>query len=257
MNSNLKINWRWGVIAAFAVTILALYPQLHFWIASGSWASGAYAHVEGVGDEVAYSAYVNALINGRPRLSDPYTGHDERPGQPQPESLFSIQFVPAYIIALPARALGLTASNAFSELMLIAAFSAMLMIFWLIASVTGNSRLAAVGAIVVLCLGTTISGHGHIVALFGFKPLYNFLPFLRRYQPSATFPLFFMLCALVWRALVCAGKGAAFTSALAAGLGFALLIFSYFYLWTAAAAWLVCVALLWVVFRPDGWRRDI
>ena len=84
MNSNVKINWRWGVIAAFAVTILALYPQLHFWITSGSWESGAYAHVEGVGDEVAYSAYVNALINGRPRLSDPYTGHDERPGQPQP-----------------------------------------------------------------------------------------------------------------------------------------------------------------------------
>jgi uncharacterized membrane protein len=257
MNDNVKINWRWGVIAAAAVTVLALYPQLHFWIASGSWQSGAYAHVEGVGDEVAYSAYVNALINGRPRRNDPYTGHDERPDERQPESLFSIQFVPAYMIALPSRTLGLTASNAFIVLMLVSAVAAALAIFWLIASVTGDSRLAAVGSIVVLCLGALISGHGHVLSLFGFKPLYNYLPFLRRYQPSATFPLYFILCALVWRMLTCAKRGASLFSALEAGATFALLIFSYFYLWTAAAAWLMCVALLWLLFRPDGWRRDL
>lgn len=257
MNGSVKINWRWGVIAAVAVMVLALYPQLHFWIATGSWESGAYAHIEGVGDEVAYSAYVNALIDGRSRRSDPYTGHDDLPNQPQPESLFSIQFVPAYMIALPARSLGLTASDAFIALMLTTAAAASLAIFWLIASVTGDSRLAAVGAIIVLCLGTIISGHGHVVSLFGFKPLYNYLPFLRRYQPSATFPLFFLLCALVWRAWTCAGKGASLLSAVAAGATFALLIFSYFYLWTAAAAWLACVALLWVALRPDGWQRDI
>ena len=257
MSSNVKINWRWGMIAGVAVAVLALYPQLHFWIVNGEWESGAYAHVEGVGDEVAYSAYVNGLIYGRPRLSDPYTGHDAQPDQPQPESLFSIQFVPAYMIALPCRALGLTASSAFVWLMPLAAFAAALAIFWLIASVTGDSRLAATGVIVILCLGTLISGHGHVVSLFGFKPLYNYLPFLRRYQPSATFALFFLLCALVWRALACAGKGARVVSASAAGMSLALLIFSYFYLWTAAAAWLLCLALSWFVFRPDGWRRDI
>lgn len=258
MNDEMKIDWRWGVIAATAMAILALYPQLHFWMTNeGSWESGAYAHLEGVGDEVAYSAYVNALIEGRPRRNDPYTGHDDRPGQPQPESLFSVQFIPAYMIALPARALGLRASTAFIALMLIAAVAASLAVFWLLASVTGDSRLAVAGTIFVLCVGTLAGGHGHVVSLFGFKPLYNYLMFLRRYQPSATFPFFFALCVMVWRAVTCAGKGASLLWTLTAGMSFGLLVFSYFYLWTAAAAWLACIALLWVAARPDGWRMDI
>jgi hypothetical protein len=258
MNEKIKIEWRWGMIAAVAVVVLALYPQLQFWLTSReNWESGAYAHLEGVGDEVAYSAYVNALIEGRPRRNDPYTGYDDQPGQPQPESLFSIQFVPAYMIALPARVLGLRASTAFIALMLFAALASSLTVFWLIASVTGDSRLAAVGTIVVLCLGTLVGGHGHVVSLFGFKPLYNYLMFLRRYQPSATFPFFFALCVLVWRALTCARQGTALIWTVAAGMSFGLLVFSYFYLWTAAAAWLACVAVVWIAARPGGWRRDI
>jgi hypothetical protein len=197
------------------------------------------------------------LIEGRPRRNDPYTGHDDSPGQPQPESLFSIQFVPAYMIALPARALGLRTSPAFIALMLFTALASSLAVFWLIASVTGDSRLAAVGTIIVLCLGSLVGGHGHVVSLFGFKPLYNYLMFLRRYQPSATFPFFFALGVFVWRAVTCAGKGAALIWTLAAGMIFGLLVFSYFYLWTAAAAWLACVALLWIAARPHGWRRDL
>ncbi|MGB7925020.1 MAG: hypothetical protein WCF57_17400 [Pyrinomonadaceae bacterium] len=258
MNERIKIEWRWGAIAAVAMAVLAFYPQLHFWMTTeGSWESGAYAHLEGVGDEVAYSAYVNALIEGRPRRNDPYTGHDDRHEQPQPESLFSVQCVPAYMIALPARALGLRASSAFMALMLVAALSASLAIFWLLATLTGDSRLACAGAIVVLCLGTLAGGHGHVVSLFGQKPLYNYLMFLRRYQPSATFPFFFALCVMVWRAVTCAGRGAALSWAIAAGTSFGLLVFSYFYLWTAAAAWLACVALSWVAVRPGGWRRDV
>ena len=38
------------------------------------------------------------------------------PDQPQPESLFSIQFVPAYLIAVPARLLGISSSTAFIAL---------------------------------------------------------------------------------------------------------------------------------------------
>jgi hypothetical protein len=258
MNEKMKIEWRWGVIAAVAMAVLALYPQFHFWMTNdGGWESGAYAHLEGVGDEVAYSAYVNALIEGRPRRNDPYTGHDDATGQPQPESLFSVQFIPAYMIALPARAVGLRASTAFIALMFVAALAASLAIFWLIASLTGDSRLAAAGSIVVLCLGTLAGGHGHAISLFGFKPLYNYLMFLRRYQPSASFPVFFALCVMVWRGVTCVGRGAAASWTLAAGLSFGLLVFSYFYLWTAAAAWLACVALLWTVLRPDGWRRDV
>lgn len=35
----------------------------------------------------------------------------------------------------------------------------------------------------------------------------------------------------------------------------ALLIFSYFYLWTAAAAWLLCFTVLWLIARAKDWRN--
>jgi hypothetical protein len=35
-----------------------------------------------------------------------------------------------------------------------------------------------------------------------------------------------------------------------------VLVYSYFYLWTTAAAWLACFALLLLIAKPDGWKRD-
>jgi hypothetical protein len=252
-----KIRWRWGAIAALAMMLLAVYPQAHFWIIRGSHWNGFYAAMEGVGDEVAYSAYVNALIDGRPRRNDPYTGRDDQKQDPRPESLFSIQFVPAYMIAIPARAFQLSAATAFILLMPLAAGAASLAIFYLITCVTGDERWAASGVIVILCLGTLVGGHGHIVSLFGYDPLYNYLIFLRRYQPSATFALFFVFCGLVWNSLTSERKLRSSIESAVAGLVFSLLVFSYVYLWTAAAAWLVCVAMLWLVARPADWRRVV
>ena len=69
----------------------------------------AYAH----GDEVTYASYVNALIEGRPRCNDPYTGRDARDDAPQAESYISIQFVPPLVVARAARVFGLDAARAF------------------------------------------------------------------------------------------------------------------------------------------------
>jgi len=99
------MRWKWGIVAALSMVLLSLYPHVHFRISRGAQWNGTYAAIEGVGDEVAYSAYVNALIDGRPRRNDPYSGRDDEVGRQQPESLFSIQFVPAYLIALAARVL--------------------------------------------------------------------------------------------------------------------------------------------------------
>jgi hypothetical protein len=44
---------------------------------------------------------------------------------------------------------------------------------------------------------------------------------------------------------------------LAAVACFAYTVFSYFYIWTTAAAWLGCLFVLWLSFRPDGFRRDL
>ncbi len=245
-------GWRLGIFAAISVTLLALYPQFRLVSERGRDWNGSYAIFSQ--DEVAYSAYVNALIAARPRRNDPYTGRDHSLETPQHESLFSIQFVPAYMIALPARALGVSAPTAFIILTAAVAFLSTLALFWLILLVTRDERLAAAGALVVICLGTYAVLYAPLRTLAGLDTTYTYeyFPFLRRYVPALPFPFFFVFCALVWRATE---KRASRAAGVLAGVTFGLLVFSYFYLWTAAAAWLACFILLSLAARREGrWK---
>ena len=246
-------RWRLGVLAATALTLLALYPQLVLIVKRGSEWNGSYAFFSQ--DEISYSAYINALIDGRPRRNDPYTGRDDAPGAQQPESIFSIQFVPAYLIAMPARVLGLSASATFIFMTGIVAFASALLIFWLIGLVTEDHGFAATGALVVLCLGTFAVIYAPLRMLLGWDTTFTFeyFPFARRYVPAVPFPLFFLFCALVWRALTAHVERTAWIAAVAAAVVFGLLVFSYFYLWTAAAAWTACLVLLWIIARPEAY----
>lgn len=248
------IQWKWGGLAALAIMLLALWPQMNIWIARGSNWQGSYVAMQF--DEVSYSAYTNALIEGRPRRNDPYTGRDDGPNQPLPESLFSVQFIPAYAVALPARLFGVTTSTAFIALMATTAVASSLAIFWLLAKVTDDSRLAASGVIFILCFGILAANQGEIRLLLGL-PIFldDYFPFLRRYQPSVTFPLLFVLMGSLWQALRSNTRRALLAWSVAAGLIFATLVFSYFYLWTTAAAWLTCLAVLWLAARPAEWSR--
>jgi len=232
------------------MTLLSLYPQLLMWTSRGREWNGSYAQLHG--DEWFYSAYIQALIDGRPRRNDPYTGRDDIPGSPQPESLFSIQFVPAYLIATPARVFGLSSSTAFIALGFLAPLLASLALFWLIQNLTQDHRLAATGSIVVLCFGALAAGEGAI-QLVGNSVQYAFLPFLRRYEPGAVFPLYFVFCTLVWKSLKAQHHNLAW--AIAAGVVLDALIFSYFYLWTSAVAWLACLAILWLVAHPKAFLK--
>src|SRR6266545_4442064 len=220
-------NWKWAIWAAVAITLLSLCPQLLMWGSRGAQWNGSYAEFHG--DEWVYSAYVQALIDGRPRRNDAYT------------------------IAIPARLLRISSSTAFIGLGVLAPFLACLTIFWLIANIIQDRRLAAAGSVVVLCFGALAAGEGLIhVLVSGLN--YSFLPFLRRYEPLVPFPLFFVFCTLVWKALN--DRRFAFVWAIAAGLALDLLIFSYFFLWTTAAAWLACIAILWFVAYPGKLRQD-
>src|SRR4029077_17993491 len=149
-------EWKFAVWGAITVMLLSLCPQLLMWGSRGSQWNGSYAELHG--DEWVYSGYIQALIDGRPRRNDPYTGRDERPDNPQPESLFSIQFVPAYVIAIPSRLLGISSSTAFIVLGVLTPFLACLSIFWLFANVIQDRRLAAAGAVLVLCCGALGAG---------------------------------------------------------------------------------------------------
>src|SRR2546427_12605979 len=90
-------RWKWGALSAATMMLLSLIPQIHLWIVRGRDWNGAYVSAQG--DEIFYSAYLNALIDGRPRKNDPFAGKDSTSRSPLPESTFSIQFVPAYVIS--------------------------------------------------------------------------------------------------------------------------------------------------------------
>jgi len=237
-----------------AMVFLALFPQLFFILKAGSW-NGSY--VASNYDEPAYSAYVNSLIEGKPRKNDPFTGAADSPATPQPETLYSIQFIPAYSIALPARILGLSVSTAFIILAVVLAMLSALALYWFLLEVTKDPEAAIIGPIVVLCFGTAAAFQGELRGIFDSRVLADYLPFLRRYQPGLAFPGFFVFCLLVWKAV--RAKTAVKTVFLAAAAGsvFAALVFSYFYIWTAAAAWLVCFVAATMLFDRSLMGRSL
>jgi len=261
-----RIRWRWGFVVAAAMMLVAFLPQIHFIGHRGRDWQGANAITHP--DEVAYSAYLASLIRGNPRRYDPFTGRGDQSGAP--ESLFSIQLVPAYTVALPARWLHLSATTVFMILPGLCALASALAIFWLVCLLTRDEQFSAAAVLFVLGFGTVMAGQGivrYIPNLNYMVPLWIsnrvaapslfHLPFLRLYQPAVAFPLFFVFCALVWLALTRRVQRRALVTAAAAGLVFALLIFSYFYLWTAATAWSVCVGALWLLLRKAERKRAI
>lgn len=235
--------WKYALAPTMIVLFLAIYPQINIWLAKGSSWNGAY--VVSNYDEVAYSAYVNSLIDGRPRTNDPFTGRDDV----QTESLYSSQFIPAYAIAVPARVLGLSTSSAFLILNFVIAILSSLVLFFLIRAVTKDDMLAAVGVIAVLCLGTAVAFQGELQHKILGNYLCDFFPFLRRYQPGLAFPVFFAFCLAVWKMFTAGEAKKALYYSVAAGAIFAILVFSYFFLWTAGIAWFGSFSLLWFAVR--------
>jgi hypothetical protein len=259
---------RWGVAAIVAIALLASVPQLCFIFDRGRAWNGANAITHT--DEVAYSAYIASLIRDRPRRNDPFTGRQESAAAPAPESLFSIQMVPAYALATPARTFGLSASTLFIVAPFLCAIASAFVILWFVSNVTGDRRLGAVAVCFVLGFGTLLARQGMIrytltrpflipqwISDMIQSPSLFHLPFLRFYQPAVGFPLFFLLCAFVSIALTSSSKRKSFVAAALAACTFGVLVFTYFFLWTAAAAWLACVLALWLIARKEDRRRTL
>lgn len=234
---NTKFRWRLGLIAAAIVMVVTSIPQVGLIIKRGGDWQRSYALIDF--DELSYSAYLNALIHNSPRRNNPYLGR-ESDQRPIGESYFSIQFLPAYAIALPARGLGLSTSTTLILLARLMAFAAALALFWLLFQITNDEKLSAAGTLLVLLCGRFTSESPLMAVQY-----YSSFAFLRQYLPAVPFPLFFVFSGFAWRAFVDKSK----MWALAAGAVLAMLIYSYFYLWTAAAAWLFCFALLWMLAR--------
>lgn len=257
----MKLRWHFGIVAGLFLAIFSLYPQFKMLYLRGAEWNGHYAYNDI--DEVAYASYLKALIDGRPRKNDPYTGRDDSPENPQPESLFSIQFAGPYTIAVPARIIGMDAPWAMTLSGAVAAFLTALAIFWLIGMMTDDSLFAMGASLAVLAGGALFAGEGAIGEILDTSYSYPYFPGFRRYVPAMAFPAFFILVGLVWKLLGRddegrpQGAGSPPIFIVLAAISFAYTVFSYFYVWTTAAAWLACVGICWLVFRPDGLIGDI
>jgi hypothetical protein len=250
----MKLRWRYGLVAGVFLAIFSLYPQMKMAYLRGDEWNGNYAYNDI--DEVAYASYIRALIDGRPRKNDPYTGKDHSVEAPQDESLFSIQFAAPLTVALPARLLGVGAPWAMTIAGALAAFLTALAVFWLIGMVTGNSIFAMAGSLIVLAGGAVFAGEGALGEITGWSYAYPYFPGFRRYIPALAFPAFFLLVGLVWKLLERSTQSAAAILPLAI-LAFAYTVFSYFYVWTTAAAWLGCLGICLLLFRPEGYVLDL
>ena len=271
----MKLRLHLGIVAGIFLATFCLYPQFKMLYLRGDAWNGHYAYNDI--DEVAYASYVRALIDGRPRKNDPYSGRDDSPETPQAESLFSIQFAAPYTIAIPARLLGVSTPWAMTISGALAGFLAALAAFWLIARMTGSSWYGMFGSISVFAGGALTAGEGAILEILfgGFS--YPYFPGFRRYIPALGITAVFFFFAFVWELLAAGVRGTDFVAdddgatsyrrtettnlrfflGTLAAISFAYTVFSYFYIWTTALAWFGCLGLVWMVERPAAWRRDL
>src|ERR1044071_634365 len=143
MNSSSQPTNTFCVLALIAILVLSLAPQLHLWLTRGSGWNGAYAGIQG--DEFLYSAYINALLHGRSRRNDPFAGRDTTPTSPLPESTFSIQFIPSYLITAMGRIFGASSATLFIAWIAIGGVLAGLAVLFLLTTITSNRLLSSVG----------------------------------------------------------------------------------------------------------------
>lgn len=235
--------------------VFSLAPQIKLWNSDLQEYHGIYA-VNDL-DEVAYAAYLKSLIDGKERRNAPYTGREDSKETPLEESLFSIQMLASYPIAFVARVSGLSISGAFVlEAVLYGGLTG-LAVFWLFALLFEAPWPAFVGVVVVLSAGALAAGQGSIVREISPESIYYGIafPFARRSVPLTGFPALFVFFGSAWLSLRSDDLRRRTAYTIAATIAFAFLVFSYFYLWTTAAAWLFILGVLILAIRPPEYRK--
>lgn len=242
------MRWRLGLLSATLLALLSLYPQFSLQYSRGPEYNGAAFLNDN--DESVYLAYLQSLIDGRPRKNNIYVGGAAE----SPETFLSIQFLPAYTVALLSRTFGLTAEAVFPILSFLFAFATALSLYWFFYKATNDEAFSAAAALFVLIIGATVAGYSAAKFFAGLGPASASLPFLRRYTPGFAFPFLFILMGSVFRAYT---SGAAIRrwTWIVTSLSFIVLLYSYFYLWTSALAWMAAVIVLTLFFpslRANG-----
>jgi hypothetical protein len=238
---------RLGILVGLLMAFLSLYPQFYLQYQRGENYNGATFHFDF--DESNYAAYLQALIDGRPRQNSIYQGGDE---PHKTETLYTIQFIPPYLAAIFARPLGLSSESAFLFISVFCAFLSGLAVFWFIYKVTENPYFAAAGTLFVLIFGANIAGGSVLKETLGLGKSAFHLTFLRRYTPAMAFPVIFVLLGSIWFGLKSTKPNRTYLYSIIVIVCFAFLVYSYFFYWTAILAWLCFVALLNFFFLREN-----
>ncbi len=146
----------WALLAGIIISAYSLAPQIQLWGIRGNAWNGVYAYHDH--DEMQYAAYIQTLIDGKPRRNSPYTGREDSTENPLDESLFSIQFLAFYPITLPARILGVSSSKAMIYFSVIIGFFSAFALFWMLYLLFDDPFLSFVGTVFVFSSGVLISG---------------------------------------------------------------------------------------------------
>jgi len=245
-----------AILTGLVGATFALSPQIGYWRDNGWSSQSIYAINDN--DEVAYAAYVQSLIEGRPRRNSPYSGNGDGESGNLGESIFSVQVLASYPVALLGRALGLSSSTAFIIFSAFYGFLAGLSVFYLFFVIFHKPFLSFTGAIIVIAAGALAAGQGSIMRSLVPDSIYYGIafPFARRLVPLAGFPLLFLFFASVWQYLsTLTIKRYAWLAA--SCVMFAGLVFTYFYLWTTAVAWVFGLGLLIVLIRPERFKSQL
>lgn len=245
MQQNRRVYLKFALPLCLFFAFLGYFPQLALMITKGADYQGGAAFFDI--DEATYASYIQALIDGKPRKNNPYTGLET-----EPESLFSVQFTAAYSIALPARLLGISAETAFIALTFFAAFLTCLAVFHLLLRITNDPAIAAFGTLFVLVFGTLLAGQGITREIFRFGYATTFTPYLRRYVPALAIPVMYLIFSLVTSAANRKSEKSLIFNAAAVVVAFNFLLYSYFYLWSAVFAWIMIFAVSLFLFRREA-----
>ena len=242
-----------GVFAA----VFSLSPQLNLWSSNG-WQSNGIAASHDM-DEACYAAYVQSLIDNKSRRNSPYTGVEDSTDTPLKESFFSIQVLASYPIAIAARVLGLSSPGALILAAGLYGFLTGLSVFLLFYILFRDPFLAFAGALVLLAAGALAAGQGNLIRHYAPSAIYYGIsfPFARRVVPLAGFPALFLFFCGVWKILQTEEFRKRVFYIVGTLLAFVVLVFSYFYLWTAAFAWLAGLGLLLILLHPEKYREHL
>ena len=245
-----KLKLKFAIPVCLFMVFLSLFPQINLKMHRGENYNGSIAYYDF--DEPAYAAYVKSLVNGKSRKNNPYIAKENL----SDESLFSIQYIPPYVIATFAKLFGFSVETSFILVSIFCAFFTALAVFWLIGGLTEDSLLALIGSLTVLVFGTLLAGQGALKEILGMGNATVFFPFLRRYIPAFAMPIMFFLFGLIWKGLKTESRQKKIIFCGISILSFNILLYSYFYIWSAVLAWLILVLLLYLVFCYKHLSKD-